>query len=125
MSLRWSATPILGCLAVVVVTACDGGAVAAAPPGSTTTGPPAVELTLTAKAVEFQPAELTVPAGRDLVITFDNADSGIPHGLVLYADQAHTITLGTAPVVVGPDHQVFHIAGLRRVAISSAAWSTR
>jgi hypothetical protein len=31
---------------------------------------------------------------------------------VLYGDAAHTITLGSAPVVVGPDRQSLRIAGL-------------
>ncbi len=98
---------------MIVATGCAGPApsVGGPSPASPAALPP-VALALTAKGVELQPASLTAPAGRDLALTFDNTDAGIPHGLVLYADQAHTITLGTAPLVVGPDHQVFHVAGL-------------
>jgi len=99
-------------LVVTVVTACNG-AVAAGPqipPASVSR--PVIQRTLTAHGIELKPADLTAPAGSDILIAFDNADPGVPHGLVLYGDAAHTITLGAAPVVVGPDHQVFRVAGL-------------
>jgi plastocyanin len=71
-----------------------------------------VDRSLTAKDLELQPAEVTAPAGSDIVLTFDNEDAGVPHGLALYRDAAHTVTLGTAEVIVGPAHQVFQIAAL-------------
>ena len=71
-----------------------------------------VERSLAIRHVAFEPAEVSFPAGRTLLIAFDNADPGVPHGLVLYADGARTITLATAPIVVGVDHRVFEIAGL-------------
>jgi hypothetical protein len=56
--------------------------------------------------------ELTVPASGDIDIAFDNTDPGVPHGLALYADRAHAVTLGTAPLNVGPDHRALRIAAL-------------
>lgn len=100
-------------LGLASVVACSGAAAAADPSATAVFGARlTVERTLTAKGIELQPARLTAPAGIDIAIAFDNTDPGVPHGLALYADAAHTITLGTAPVVVGPDHQVFRIAGL-------------
>jgi plastocyanin len=71
-----------------------------------------VDRSLTAKGLELQPAELSAPSGSVVVLAFDNADQGVPHGLALYRDAAHTITLGTAEVMVGPAHQVLQIAAL-------------
>ena len=69
-----------------------------------------MNLALTAKDLELQPAELKAPSGSDIVLAFVNEDQGVPHGLALYRDAAHTVTLGTAEVIVGPAHQVFQIA---------------
>jgi plastocyanin len=94
---------------------------AACGPGSTASDPqsalasaarPVVNLALTAKDVELKPAKLTAPSGSVIVLAFDNADQGIPHGLALYGDAAHTVTLGTAEVMVGPAHQVLRVAAL-------------
>jgi plastocyanin len=94
-------------------------AVAACGPGATSSDPrsaasarPAVDRSLTARNVELQPAALTAPSGSVIVLAFDNADQGVPHGLALYGDATHTVTLGTAEVMVGPAHQVLQIAAL-------------
>jgi plastocyanin len=71
-----------------------------------------VDRSLTARNVELQPAALTAPSGSVIVLAFDNADQGVPHGLALYGDATHTVTLGTAEVMVGPAHQVLQIAAL-------------
>ena len=101
------------CLLALSVAACGQAATATDPPSpSASGGRPAVSLALTAKDLELQPAQLTAPSGSDIVLAFDNTDQGVPHGLALYADAAHTVTLGTAEVIVGPAHQVFQIAAL-------------
>ena len=99
-------------LAVLVVAACDGAATSpnAAPGGSA--DPPMVELTLMARDIAYQPDLLSIRTGTKLVIAFENADPGVPHGLVLYADPAGTIKLAEAPVLVGPDRKRFEIAPL-------------
>ena len=101
-------------LSAALVTACATASATAVPVASaaTTAERPAVQRALTARNVELQPTDLTAPAGIDIIVAFDNMDPGVPHGLALYADAAHTITLGSAPVVVGPDHQSIHVAGL-------------
>jgi len=54
-----------------------------------------------------------VVAGRRIVIAFDDADPGVPHGLVLYADASRAEELARAPSIVGPDHARFEIPALR------------
>ncbi|MFL5712279.1 MAG: cupredoxin domain-containing protein [Chloroflexota bacterium] len=100
-------------LLALAVTACGFGASASSPssPASSAAGP-VVDRSLTAKDLELHPAELTAPSGSVIALAFDNADPDVPHGLALYGDAAHTVTLGTAEVIVGPAHQVFQIAAL-------------
>lgn len=96
----------------LVVTACDGAVAAGAAAPGASVARPAIERTLTANGIALQPADLFAPAGTDILIAFDNTDPGVPHGLTLYGDPGHTIVIGSAPIVVGPDHQVFRVAGL-------------
>ncbi len=37
---------------------------------------------------EFSPSSITVPAGAEVTIVFDNQDVDIPHNVVIYADKA-------------------------------------
>lgn len=100
-------------LAALTLAGCGSGTVAADPQVSS--APVArreVDRSLFAKDIELKPATLTAPSGSDILVAFDNADPGVPHGLALYRDPAHTITLGTAPVIVGPDHRTFRVAAL-------------
>lgn len=49
---------------------------------------------------EFSPSSITVPAGAEVTIVFDNQDVDIPHNVVVYADKADPIFTGT--IVKGP-----------------------
>ena len=95
-----------GALALAAMTGCAG----ATAESRAAAGP--VERSLAIRHFAFEPADVSIPAGRTFVIAFDNADPGVPHGLVLYADRTRTITLATAPIVVGVDHKAFEVAGL-------------
>ena len=99
-------------IAVLAVSACDGAVAAGSPIARASSSGPTIEWTLTARGLELKPADLAAPAGVDILISFDNTDPGVPHGLVLYRDPAHTIEIGSAPLVVGPDRQLLRIAGL-------------
>ena len=104
--------PAVIALAVLVVAACGGATPSPASAPGANADPPTVELTLRARGIAYQPGVLSVETGTKLVIAFDNADPGVPHGLVLYADPAGTIKLAEAPVLVGPDRKRFEIAPL-------------
>jgi plastocyanin len=111
----WVQRRALGLLFVpaLVAAACGPGSTASDPQSALASAArPVVNLALTAKDVELKPAKLTAPSGSVIVLAFDNADQGVPHGLALYGDAAHTVTLGTAEVMVGPAHQVLRVAAL-------------
>ena len=51
---------------------------------------------LVAKDIALHPGRADTVTGRArLVVAFDNADAGVPHGLALWRRPAHTIVLGT------------------------------
>lgn len=99
-------------LAGLVVAACDGATASLPSAPGASAEPPSIELTLMARGIAYQPEVLSIRTGTKLVIAFDNADPGVPHGLLLSADPAGTIKLAEAPVIVGPDHERFEIAPL-------------
>lgn len=62
---------------------------------------PATNLTIVGKDIAFSPDTVTIPAGDDVTITFDNQDT-VPHNLhVLAGDQGDFKT----PVEAGPTTQ--------------------
>lgn len=61
-----------------------------------------VQLALTAKNIAFDKSTLTVPAGANVVLTFDNQDSGIAHNFALYTDSSATTRLFAGTFVTGP-----------------------
>lgn len=44
---------------------------------------PAVTATVVARDLEFEPAQLRMPANQPLVIVLDNQDSGVPHSIAI------------------------------------------
>ena len=100
-------------LVAALVVGCGAEPASTVPAGSAASaGRLTAQRALIARNIELQPADLTAPAGIDILIAFDNLDQGVPHGLTLYADAAHTITLGSAPIEVGPIRQSIQFAGL-------------
>ncbi len=60
---------------------------------------------------DFSPSSITVPAGAEVTIVFDNQDVGVPHNVVVYADKS-TPPIFAGTVVKGPgiDHRHLHRA---------------
>jgi plastocyanin len=67
---------------------------------STTPSPTgqAVTINIKAKNIAFDMSSITVPAGAEVTINFDNQDSGIPHNVAVYENLAGG---QTRPVFVG------------------------
>jgi plastocyanin len=107
---------MLALLASVLLAACGGSAVPTIPPGASEPADPTPvggsqprSVRIAAFNIEFDPAELTVPAGELLTIIFNNRDQGVPHDIVVRdADgneiAASAIITGLAQVqlAVGP-----------------------
>jgi plastocyanin len=68
---------------------------------STTPGGP-VTINLTAQNIAFDTNTITVAAGANVTINFNNKDSGVPHNFSLYTDSSASTTLYKGQVINGP-----------------------
>jgi plastocyanin len=57
---------------------------------------------LTAKNIAFNTSTITVPAGANVTVNFDNQDSGIPHNFAVYETSAAQNTIFKGEIVTGP-----------------------
>ena len=58
---------------------------------------------LSAKNIAFDKSTITVPAGADVTVNFDNEDDGIPHNFAVYTDSSATDTIFSGETITGPD----------------------
>jgi len=71
----------------------------------TTTGGAAGQptaITLTAQNVKFDKSTITVPAGAQVTVTFNNMDSGVPHNFAVYTDASASTAIFKGQIVNGP-----------------------
>ena len=57
---------------------------------------------LTAKNVAFNTSKISVPAGAQVTINFDNQDSGVPHNFALYQSSSSTNAIFKGEIITGP-----------------------
>jgi plastocyanin len=57
---------------------------------------------LVAKNIAFNTSTITVPAGANVTVNFDNQDSGIPHNFAVYTDSSATTTIFKGETITGP-----------------------
>lgn len=50
----------------------------------------------------FSPSSITVPAGAEVTIVFDNWDVGVRHNVVIYADKGEAAPVFVGTVITGP-----------------------
>jgi plastocyanin len=83
----------------VIVRGGDGGGSTGAtgPPGGGTSG-----VTVTAKGVAFDTAEITLPAGQESAITLVNEDAGVQHNIVISTDASMSDELFNGELITGP-----------------------
>jgi plastocyanin len=55
--------------------------------------------TIRAKDIAFEPTAVTIRAGTAITITLENADDGIPHGLLVVRGD---LPIAEAEIIVGP-----------------------
>ena len=55
---------------------------------------------------------LNAPAGRALIIAFDNQDAGVPHNVSIYPNASAASALFTGAIVTGPKSITYHVASL-------------
>ncbi|MGD1118510.1 MAG: cupredoxin domain-containing protein [Dehalococcoidales bacterium] len=74
------------------------------PPVTTTTPPVGqpVTINLVAQNMAFDQSTITVSAGAQVTINFNNKDSGIPHNFSLYTDSSASKSLFIGQTITGP-----------------------
>ncbi len=61
-----------------------------------------VTVGLTAQNIAFNTSTITVPAGANVTVNFDNEDAGIPHNFALYDSSAAQNTIFRGEIITGP-----------------------
>lgn len=61
-----------------------------------------VTVDLVAKNVAFNTNTITVPAGANVIINFDNQDSGVTHNFAVYTDSSASNEIFKGDVITGP-----------------------
>jgi plastocyanin len=74
----------------------------AAQSGSGSMDPKSVTIDLVAKNIAFDKSTISVPAGAEVTINFDNKDSGIPHNFAVYESSAAKKVVFKGKVITGP-----------------------
>ena len=57
---------------------------------------------LVAQNIAFDKSTITVPAGAQVTVNFDNKDSGIPHNLAVYTNSSATTSIFVGSIITGP-----------------------
>jgi len=60
-----------------------------------------ITIDLVASNLAFDVSEITVPAGAQVTIAFDNQDEGIPHNFSLYTDASAAVPVFQGEIIVG------------------------
>jgi len=70
----------------------------------TSTQPPNSQVTvdLTARNIAFDKSTITVPAGAQVMVSFDNQDSGVPHNFAVYHTSAAQDAIFIGQIITGP-----------------------
>jgi plastocyanin len=75
---------------------------------STSTAPPQnVTIDLVAKNIAFDKGTITVPAGAQVTVNFDNQDSGVPHNFSVYTDSSAKQSIFVGQIITGPQKTTY------------------
>jgi plastocyanin len=96
---------ILG-LMVAVLTACSSTSYSTPAPDTNTPAPPAsggqaVTVNISAMNFRFDKSNITVPAGANVTMVFDNKEA-VPHNVAIYTTSAATEVIFKGEVITGP-----------------------
>ncbi|HWQ18881.1 MAG TPA: cupredoxin domain-containing protein [Methanotrichaceae archaeon] len=61
-----------------------------------------VTINITASDLAFNTSTITVPAGANVVVNFNNMDTGIDHNFAVYTDSSASTTIFKGEVITGP-----------------------
>ncbi|WP_332450738.1 cupredoxin domain-containing protein [Methanoculleus sp.] len=69
---------------------------------TTAAGGQATTVDLTAQNIAFDKSTITVPAGAQVTVNFDNKDNGVPHNFAVYTDSSASQNIFRGDTVTGP-----------------------
>lgn len=61
-----------------------------------------VMIDLVAQNIAFDKSTITVPAGAEVMVNFDNKDNGVPHNFAVYTDASATKAIFVGQIISGP-----------------------
>lgn len=93
------------CIAVTMLTACASTSYSTPTPAPSNTTPPsdgqAVTVNISALNYRFDTNNITVPAGANVTMIFDNKEA-VPHNVAIYTSPAATDVIFKGEVITGP-----------------------
>ncbi len=102
---------------LLVLSACTAGYTTPAPlpkPSPVTSptatpspSPTSVTMNIAATGFAFDRTIITVTAGSNVTINFDNKDSGIPHNVAFYNNSTASTTIYKGQIITGPSKAVY------------------
>lgn len=88
------------------MTTAQNGPVANGAAGNASAGKTAT-VNIVAKNVAFDMNTITVPAGAQVTVNFDNQDSEVPHNVAFYTDSSASKTIYKGQVITGPNKTAY------------------
>ncbi len=61
-----------------------------------------VVIDIVAKNIAFNTSTITVPAGANVTVNFDNQDANVPHNFAVYDSEAAKVTIFQGKIITGP-----------------------
>ncbi|BBL66946.1 cupredoxin domain-containing protein [Methanoculleus chikugoensis] len=61
-----------------------------------------VTVAVMAEGFSFSTETITVPAGAEVTIEFDNRDDGVPHNVAVYTDSSASEAIFVGDIIAGP-----------------------
>jgi len=69
--------------------------------------PQSVSVGLVAKNIAFNTSTITVPAGADVTVNFDNEDVNVPHNFAVYTDSSASTAIFNGNIITGPNKTMY------------------
>ncbi|MCC7554581.1 MAG: cupredoxin domain-containing protein [Methanoculleus marisnigri] len=66
-----------------------------------------VTVAIAAENFGFSTETITVPAGAEVTIEFDNRDDGVPHNVAVYTDSSASDAIFVGEIVMGPTRATY------------------
>jgi plastocyanin len=66
-----------------------------------------IVIDLVAQQMAFDKSDITVPAGAQVTINFNNKDGGIPHNFAAYTDQSAKTPIFIGKIISGPATETY------------------